>query len=356
MTQHYFSNGSRPSSSSDNTLPPIRSVFPPHILLSSGFTTIDQQRLVAVCPDNRLQRASTGQTGHAGRGPLSIRNAPSAPSLSSSTGVQYTGSSASSAASPTVSESGSQLYTPLSSHTSSPETTTRILVHRGSQNSHGLGLSRKRGSSDDDHCDGSPCTTDMKCKRHRKIANEKGSRGKQQEVHENAEDFMEIRLDWRAPKAQATGNRAKSGLDRDKQQNYDALYIFAETLTEFVVQNNPDKFEAIRLMAIDRINKHAQRDPRDSGLPEGSPMAGPDSLADFCPNANASGECPCADRILCRKECRRRGAQLTDEQRTRDNHTLVLPDRSTSSLRTLKASSSRIPASSSSSSRQKGKL
>ncbi|OQO02820.1 hypothetical protein B0A48_11103 [Cryoendolithus antarcticus] len=353
MTQHYLSNGNRPSSSSDNTLPPIRSVFPPHILSSSGYTTIDQQRLVAACPDDRLQRALTAQTGHAGRGALSIRTAPS---LSSSTAVQYAGSSASSTASPTVSESGSQLYTSLSSHTSSPETTTRTLVHRGSQDSQSLGLSRKRGSSDDDHCDGSPCTTDMKCKRHRKIANEKGSRGKQQEVHENAEDFMEIRLDWRAPKAQATGNRAKSGLDRDKQQNYDALYIFGETLTEFVLRNNPDKFASVRLMAIDRINKHAQRDPRDTGLPEGSPMAGPNGLADFCTNANASGECPCADRILCRKECRRRGAQMTDEQRTRDSHTAILPDRTAPSLRTPRASSSRTPTSSSTGSRQKGKL
>ncbi|KAK6431662.1 hypothetical protein LTR95_012175 [Oleoguttula sp. CCFEE 5521] len=362
MTQHYFSNGSRPTSSSSITLPPIRSVvpFPAHHVPSEPspcYTTLSQQALAAAYPgSSRSQATAVGRIGQGGQGALSIRPAPYAASLSSTTGAQYNASLVSSTDSPTISECDSQSWTPLSSHHSSPEMRASVPAKRGSQDDRSSGTLKKRSSSDDERCSAVPCTGESSCARHRKIRNEKGSRGKQQEVHWNAEDFMEIFLKWQAAKVQANGNRLKSGLDRDKQGNLDAMYIFLETFVMVFRQEYPEKFEEVRLMAIERIATHAERNPHGSALPEGSPMAGPDGLANVCPNADEKGECSCADHIQCRKQRRSRGAQLTDEHRARYKHSSTLVDRTAPSSRTPTGPSIRTPASSSSVPRRRSKM
>nr|OQO15772.1 hypothetical protein B0A51_16740 [Rachicladosporium sp. CCFEE 5018] len=346
----------RSSSSSDNTLPPIRSVFPPHILPSSGYTTLNRETLAAACPDAfRLRRAAIGQIDQAGRGSLSIRTVPIAPSLPSSTSAQFNASSASSTASPNVSECGSQLYTPLSSHHSSPEIRASVPAKRGSQDSGSSGRAKKRGSSDDERCSVIPCTDDVMCARHRKIRNEKDSRREQQTVNENVEDRLKLDFDHDSVKIQANGNREKSGLERSKQQNDNAWYSIGSRSSQWVRANcSPDQYKQyIQDMRSGIAEDQDQRDPVRA-LPIGDPMAGPRGDADICPHADATGHCTCADKITCRKQRRAKGYADFFAQQAHNSRSTAPAERPASSSRT--PTSTRTPASSSSGSRQKGKL
>nr|OQO15863.1 hypothetical protein B0A51_15882 [Rachicladosporium sp. CCFEE 5018] len=304
MTQRFFSTESRPSSSSDNTLPPIRSVFPPHILPSSGYATLSNQALVAAHLDSgRQQRAPIGGTSQAGRGTLSIRPASFAQSSSSSAGVHYNASSSSATNSPTVSETESICFTPLSSHHSSPEFRASVPVKRGSQDSRSSRTVKKHASREDDRCDSPPCETGKMCKRHQKIVKEKRSRREQQVVHENVEDSLDSLFGHQSAKAQATGNRSSSGLDRDKQQNDNAWYTVGSRSASWIMANFGVELYEQYIQDMRRaIIEDVEQRQAGRALPLGDAMAGPHGDADVCPFADAEGNCTCADKITCRKQ------------------------------------------------------